>query len=114
MTDAGYARRGPGIQAEIVQETSEPTGRLASPPADRPAAQSTDCAPSFSGRTVAQASQNASSDLLENFRLLAAGGIAGAVSKTVTAPLARLTILYQVGQYCKCFFACTLTNASLS
>lgn len=29
-------------------------------------------------------------------RLLLAGGLAGCVSKTVTAPLARLTILYQV------------------
>lgn len=36
-------------------------------------------------------------DALENGKLLAAGGIAGAVSKSFTAPLARLTILYQVG-----------------
>lgn len=32
----------------------------------------------------------------ETGRLLAAGGVAGAVSKSATAPLARLTILYQV------------------
>lgn len=35
-------------------------------------------------------------DALESARLLLAGGVAGAVSKTATAPLARLTILYQV------------------
>lgn len=36
------------------------------------------------------------SDAAESLKLLAAGGVAGAVSKTATAPLARLTILYQV------------------
>lgn len=35
-------------------------------------------------------------DSLESLKLLVAGGFAGAVSKTATAPLARLTILYQV------------------
>lgn len=34
-------------------------------------------------------------EALETGKLLAAGGIAGAVSKSATAPLARLTILYQ-------------------
>jgi hypothetical protein len=35
-------------------------------------------------------------EFLETLKLLASGGIAGAVSKSATAPLARLTILYQV------------------
>lgn len=39
-------------------------------------------------------------DSLDSFKLLVAGGFAGAVSKTATAPLARLTILYQVSLQC--------------
>ena len=35
-------------------------------------------------------------EAFEHVKLLAAGGVAGAVSKSATAPLARLTILYQV------------------
>ena len=35
-------------------------------------------------------------EILETLKLLLSGGIAGAVSKTATAPLSRLTILYQV------------------
>ena len=35
-------------------------------------------------------------EALETLKLLLSGGVAGAVSKTATAPLARLTILYQV------------------
>jgi hypothetical protein len=35
-------------------------------------------------------------EFLETLKLLASGGVAGAVSKSATAPLARLTILYQV------------------
>lgn len=35
-------------------------------------------------------------EMVEVVKLLVSGGIAGAVSKTATAPLARLTILYQV------------------
>lgn len=38
---------------------------------------------------------------LEQFKLLASGGVAGAFSKSCTAPLARLTILYQVRQGCR-------------
>lgn len=36
------------------------------------------------------------SEALTSAKLLLAGGVAGAVSKSATAPLARLTILYQV------------------
>lgn len=36
--------------------------------------------------------------MVETAKLLAAGGLAGAVSKSSTAPLARLTILYQVSR----------------
>lgn len=35
-------------------------------------------------------------ELVEVSKLLTSGGLAGAISKTATAPLARLTILYQV------------------
>ncbi len=42
--------------------------------------------PEYSGRE----------ELEETMKLLFAGGLAGAVSKSATAPLARLTILYQV------------------
>ena len=37
-----------------------------------------------------------SANISETAKLLLAGGVAGALSKSATAPLARLTILYQV------------------
>ena len=40
--------------------------------------------------------QQQSPDMMYTLKLLMAGGLAGAISKTATAPLARLTILYQV------------------
>lgn len=51
--------------------------------------------PSTSNRTDYELG-NGYDDLLETVKLLFCGGFAGAVSKTATAPLARLTILYQV------------------
>lgn len=35
------------------------------------------------------------------YRLLASGGIAGCVAKTITAPLSRITILFQVRPFLK-------------
>ena len=40
-----------------------------------------------------------STNISETAKLLLAGGVAGALSKSATAPLARLTILYQVPTY---------------
>ena len=40
--------------------------------------------------------QQTTRDIMQTVKLLLAGGLAGAISKTATAPLARLTILYQV------------------
>ncbi|CAL8463422.1 g2956 [Coccomyxa elongata] len=56
---------------------------------------SADCSPSFRNRSYG-ATKMYNTEAMESVRLLAAGGVAGAVSKTCTAPLARLTILYQV------------------
>lgn len=44
----------------------------------------------------AQIAQVPTSSHLQTAKLLLAGGVSGAVSKTATAPLARMTILYQV------------------
>ena len=43
-----------------------------------------------------EAAPRGDSEALTSAKLLLAGGVAGAVSKSATAPLARLTILYQV------------------
>ena len=42
-----------------------------------------------------QPSTSYQQEYLETIKLLASGGLAGAVSKSCTAPLARLTILFQ-------------------
>lgn len=96
MTGAGFAHREPTYDAEILSRTAG-TADCADPMAGLGrdgAPSSTTCAPSVSNRSFA--STQATTEFLESIRLLAAGGIAGAVSKTATAPLARLTILYQV------------------
>ena len=49
-------------------------------------------------------------DAMETVKLLAAGGVAGAVSKSATAPLARLTILYQVLTICVDRFGSVMTS----
>ena len=61
------------------------------------AGQGGDCSsgPETSARSRPRSSFGAN-DAMETIKLLAAGGVAGAVSKSATAPLARLTILYQV------------------
>lgn len=48
------------------------------------------------GEEQPEASTSYSLDHLEQAKLLLSGGVAGAFSKSCTAPLARLTILYQV------------------
>ena len=51
-----------------------------------------------------QSTTNASQSILDsvptNYRIMLAGGISGSVAKSVTAPLARVVILFQVMQYC--------------
>jgi len=47
-------------------------------------------------REVAAEAEEDDSEAVTSAKLLLAGGVAGAVSKSATAPLARLTILYQV------------------
>ena len=49
-----------------------------------------------SSSDAAARSQRPTQDMAQTVKLLIAGGLAGAISKTATAPLARLTILYQV------------------
>lgn len=46
--------------------------------------------------TLVADNRSQSTNISETAKLLLAGGVAGAISKSATAPLARLTILYQV------------------
>lgn len=52
--------------------------------------------PARSIPTLIADNQSQSTNISETAKLLLAGGVAGALSKSATAPLARLTILYQV------------------
>ena len=96
MTGAGFApQRSVPYDARVLStaDSAEPRaeqepGRTGHVPA------MPQSAASISNRRLA--SSQAHTDFMESLRLLAAGGVAGAVSKTATAPLARLTILYQV------------------
>lgn len=70
--------------AEVSVSATEPSGNSLAEP----------LAPDTAARVQPQSSVR--NEVLETAKLLAAGGMAGAVSKSATAPLARLTILYQV------------------
>ena len=96
MTGAGYAQRDATYSADILSTADSAASCTDHPARDgsSEAGTSASCSPSLSQRSFA--STQATTEFLESFRLLAAGGVAGAVSKTATAPLARLTILYQV------------------
>ena len=50
-------------------------------------------------------------DTLEQAKLLLSGGVAGAFSKSCTAPLARLTILYQVRAGLRDHTSCPLASS---
>lgn len=69
--------------AAAYSASSDPPDALAAAPAGGPQARRPQSA-AVDGR------------LSEGLRFAAAGGVAGAFAKSCTAPLARLTILYQV------------------
>lgn len=99
---AGYARRNAALDGDVLGSSGMDTDRRGpSAAANSPevSRQCADCSPSLSNRTFA-ATKMDGTEILESGRLLLAGGVAGAVSKTCTAPLARLTILYQACLYC--------------
>lgn len=54
--------------------------------------------------------RNRNTEVSETAKLLLAGGVAGATSKSATAPLARLTILYQVALLCTLMFVGCRSN----
>ena len=95
---AGFAQRDAAgiLSASAADSAADCADHPASVARDggRDAGTSAGCPPRVKGSL---APTQATTDFLESVRLLAAGGVAGAVSKTATAPLARLTILYQVG-----------------
>ncbi|KAL3139167.1 hypothetical protein ABBQ32_005946 [Trebouxia sp. C0010 RCD-2024] len=65
-------------------------------PGLRADARSASCNQKPAGTATIVTADKRSANISETAKLLLAGGVAGALSKSATAPLARLTILYQV------------------
>ncbi len=102
--DAGYARPSTALEGNVIQSSeaaSQRVGRSTDAGSPQATTESAGCSPSFRNRSYG-ATKVYNTEAMESVRLLAAGGVAGAVSKTCTAPLARLTILYQARLTCGC------------
>ena len=102
--DAGYARPSTALEGNVIQSpeaASQRVGRSTDAGSPQATTESAGCSPSFRNRSYG-ATKVYNTEAMESVRLLAAGGVAGAVSKTCTAPLARLTILYQARLTCGC------------
>jgi hypothetical protein len=94
---AGYARPSTALEGDVLgssEATADMMARSTDAQSPETSRQCADTSPAFSNRSYT-GTKVYNTEVLESGRLLAAGGVAGAVSKTCTAPLARLTILYQ-------------------
>jgi len=90
-------RAGPATGAAALGAAGAAAAAAGTAAAGGASAQSSDggsSSPDAGARSRPRSSFGAN-DAMETVKLLAAGGMAGAVSKSATAPLARLTILYQ-------------------